>query len=786
MKQRIFHIFKKGKYFLLGIMLILGVWYYFSLPKTLFNDPTSTVITSRNSELLGAQIAKDGQWRFPEVDSLPNKFSTCVLYFEDEYFYHHPGFNPISIAKAIWQNWKTKKIVRGGSTITQQVIRLSRKGKRRTVIEKLKEMILSTRLELRYSKDEILKLYASHAPFGGNVVGIEAAAWRYYNRPITELSWAENATLAVLPNNPSVLFPGRNDNQLLEKRNRLLQKLLAHQEIDSLTYELSIEESLPGKPFALPQVAPHLLQKVNQQYRGEKVQTTIDETTQRRANEIVKTHYQPLQQNQIHNIAVIIIDNQTREVVSYIGNSPTDSEHQKDVNIIHRPRSTGSIMKPFLYAAMLDAGVIFPHTLVADVPTQIGNYIPENYNRKYSGAVPASVALAKSLNVPAVRMLQDFGVESLYHYLQKMELKDIDKGPEHYGLSLILGGAESNLWDLTKSYAAMSGTLTHYVENSSQYFSNEFCEPTFIIEEKIDFGQKKFDKNVFNAAAIYSAFESMKTVNRPSGEDNWEFYDSSKEIAWKTGTSFGFRDAWAIGTTKDFTIGVWVGNADGEGRPGLVGVQAAAPILFDLFDIVPHSSWFEIPYDDMIQKKLCVQSGHVASPDCDQFTMEYVPNTENHTSPCPYHEIIHVDQSGQYRVNSSCEKVGSFESKSWFVLPPLQSFYYQKENPNYIKLPPLRKDCIGSSHANMEFIYPKEQSNKIFLPKGFNGEKNEFILKVAHEKPESTIFWYLDNQYVASTTDIHEYAMLTSPGHHHITLVDDKGSKISRSIEIVN
>ena len=272
-------------------VLILLIAYYFCLPKQLFKDATATVITSSSDELIGALVADDGQWRFPKTDSIPEKFKTCILQFEDDYFYKHPGFNPISIFKALKQNISSGKVKRGGSTITQQVIRLSRKGQKRTYSEKLKELVLATRLEFRHSKEDILNLYVSHAPFGGNVVGLDAASWRYFNRNASDLSWAESATLAVLPNAPSLIYPGKNQERLLKKRNRLLKKLFENGTIDKLTYQLSISEGLPQKPYPLPQIAPHLLQKIAKNQKGKRIKTTLDIALQEQANTIVKQQY---------------------------------------------------------------------------------------------------------------------------------------------------------------------------------------------------------------------------------------------------------------------------------------------------------------------------------------------------------------------------------------------------------------------------------------------------------------------------------------------------------------
>ena len=767
------------------IVAILLLAYYFCLPKQLFKDPTATVITSSNNTLLGAQIAKDGQWRFPKNDSVPDKFKVCIINFEDEYFYKHPGFNPVSIYKALKQNLNSGEVKRGGSTLTQQVIRLSRKGQSRTYFEKIKEIILATRLEVRDSKEDILAYYSSYAPFGGNVVGIDAASWRYFNRNPHELSWAESATLAVLPNAPSLIYPGKNQGRLLKKRNRLLAKLLDKKIIDSLTFNLSIAEGLPQKPYPLPQLSSHLLQKIAKSNYGERIQTTVNYKLQEQANNIVFNHYNLLKQNEIHNISVLVLDVKTRQVLTYIGNSPTTKKNQKDVDIIDKPRSTGSILKPFLYAAMLDAGDLLPNTLVADVPTQFGNYVPENYHKEFDGAVPASRALSRSLNVPAVRMLKGFGLDRFHHYLKDLNLKDIKYSANHYGLSLILGGAESNLWDLCKSYANFSSTLNHFNDSSSEYFSNEFCEPTFFASDTIDFGNKSIEKTLFDAASIYLTYESLKEVNRPEGNENWEFFDDSKQIAWKTGTSFGFRDAWAIGTTKDYVVGVWVGNADGEGRPGLVGVQAAAPILFDVFDLLPNSNWFAKPFDEMQEVSICKESGYRSGQYCENSIKSFVQKSGLKTKPCPYHILVHLDASKSHQVNSSCEDLSAISNTSWFVLPPLMEYYYKSKNPFYKPLPPFRNDCVGNEQINMQFIYPKDNSI-IFLPKDFDGKINSLILKIAHSKPKSKIYWYLNERFIGNTTDIHDLAITPKEGKHTITAVDEFGNEAKRNLQISN
>jgi len=773
--------FKKHPKKLLFLAILL-IAYYFCLPRNLFVNPTATVVESRDGQLLGAQIAEDGQWRFPEIDRVPLKFKTCLLQFEDAHFYQHPGFNPVSMAKAIGDNISAGKTVRGGSTLTQQVIRLSRKGKKRSYWEKLIELIWATRLEFRHSKEDILKLYASHAPFGGNVVGLDVAAWRYYGLQPQQLSWAESATLAVLPNAPSLIYPGKNQERLLEKRNRLLEKLLFEEIVDSTTYELSLLEELPQKPYPLPKLANHLVQYSAKRNKGQRTRTTIDRRLQQNINAIVAKHHQSLMQNQVHNAAVLVLDVKTREILSYVGNAPTKKEHQKDVDMVQANRSTGSTVKPLLYAAMLDAGELLPNMLVPDVPTQIAGYTPENFNEDYSGAVEAKGALARSLNIPAVRLLQKYGLEKFRDQLNFFNLRGLNKSADHYGLTLILGGAETNLWDLCKTYAGMASTINHFNTTSSEYFDMEFAEPVLQKDQAVDFGNKSIEKTIFDAGSIYLTFEAMKEVNRPEGNESSEFFDSSKEIAWKTGTSFGNKDAWAIGVTKDYVVGTWVGNADGEGRPNVTGVSSAAPILFDVFDVLPRSEWFEKPLDEFTEVEVCSESGYLATEICPKKKIE-IPNKENFVRACNYHRSLQLDANRKYRVNSSCADLSASVSKAWFVLPPLMEFYYRKNHPTYKILPPLKWNCQRTDLSPMEFIYPKNGS-KITLPKNFEGKTNEVAVKLAHPKPETSVYWYLDEKFIGETIQFHEMGIVAPSGNHKITAVDAIGNEVEITITI--
>nr|WP_299387898.1 penicillin-binding protein 1C [Allomuricauda sp.] len=763
-------------------MLTLLLGWLFCLPSNLFNDPVSTVVRSSDHSLIGARVAKDGQYRFPEMDSVPSRYKQCVLLFEDEYFYTHPGFNPISILKSIRHNL-TQKTRRGGSTITQQVIRLSRKNKSRTYWEKCIEIFMATRLELKYTKEEILTLYASHTPYGGNVVGLETASWRYFGIPSHKLSWGQSAALAVLPNAPSLIFPGKNDASLLQKRDLLLRKLLNKGIIDSMDYDLALSEPLPQKPLPLPNLAPHLTERIRLEHPGKQIQTSVDKNLQMQLNRLAQQHYLKLRANEIHNLAILVLDVDTRKVMAYVGNSPSSAEHHSFVDIITKKRSTGSTLKPFLFSSLLHEGSLLPNSLVKDVPTVVKGYQPQNFNKKYNGAISASLALSRSLNVPSVRLLQQYGLDKFYHKLEKLGFSSLDKPAAHYGLPIILGGAECSLWELTNVFSASASTLNHYVANSSTYRTKEYTPPSYLLEEETDFGETQFSAPALNAGSIYHTFASLREVNRPQGDENWEFFDSSQPLAWKTGTSFGFKDAWAVGVTPKYAIGIWVGNADGEGRPGLTGITAAAPLLFDVLGQLPKSGWFQEPFDDLMPLEVCKKSGFRSSPFCNETEEKYLPKNGARSPGCPYHQQIFVDATESFRVNSGCYPLEDMVQKNWFKLPTVVEYYYAGGHPEYHSFPPFLNGCSGEDYAFMEFIHPRK-NEEILISKDFGNHAQEVVFKLAHQRPETSVYWYLDESYIGTTEDLHEMIVPIKEGAYVLTAVDNDGHSIQQALQI--
>jgi penicillin-binding protein 1C len=769
----------------LGLLLVL--LYIFSLPSDLFQDPYSTVLEDRSGQLLAASIAHDGQWRFPASGKVNEKFEKALIVYEDKRFRFHPGVDLLAVGRAFRQNIAKGKIVSGGSTLTMQLIRLARKNPPRNLFQKVFEAILATRAELRYSKDEIVNLYAAHAPFGGNVVGVDAACWRYLGRNSDDLSWAEAALLAVLPNNPSLIHLARNREQLRQKRDGLLLRLYDQEMMDTVSYNLALAEPIPDKPQSIPQLAPHLLDRCKQEGHSEQiVHSTVDAPMQQRVQQFVDDYFQRLKGNQVFNAAALVLDVNTGEALAYIGNTRSGAEHQEQVDVVRSPRSTGSILKPFLYAAMLDEGKMLPTTLIPDVPTLIGGFAPKNFSRQYDGAVPADQAMIRSLNIPVVYELKDFRYEKFYNLLNELGMTTLSKPADHYGLSLVLGGAEGSLWDITGMYASCARTLNNYFEHpgKNKYSAVNFHAPSYI--ETKSAAANLGESSPLSAASLWITFEKLTELYRPGEETGWQHFSSSKTIAWKTGTSFGLRDAWAVGVNASYAVGVWVGNADGEGRPGLTGTEAAAPLLFGIFSSLPGNAWFQKPGSELSDIAVCSVSGQRASEHCTTVDTVSVPLAGLQSGACQYHKLIHLSNDGRYRVHSECESTTRMRAVSWFVLPPIQEYYFKGKNMSYRTVPPYRSDCADPlSVASVDLIYPKVNS-KIYLPVQLDGSKGSTVFEATHRRPTAMIYWHLDGQFIGTTRATHRVEFAPEKGRHVLTLVDESGETIRRSFDVIS
>jgi penicillin-binding protein 1C len=766
-----------------------AVYWWRLLPDPLFSTPSSYVLEARDGTLLSARIASDGQWRFPATGHVPPKFRRALLTYEDKRFDDHLGVDPFAVARAMQLNVSAGHVVSGGSTLTMQLAKLARASARdarlakgtpgRSLRGKFGEMLLAQRLELAYDKDQLLALYAANAPFGGNVVGLEAASWRYFGRAPDELSWAEAATLAVLPNNPALVHVTRNRERLRRKRDELLTRMAAAGVLTAMDLDLALSEPLVAEPHDLPDLAPHLLETLRVQYPARhRLRTTLDARLQARVTAQTQEHVALLARQQVNNAAAIVIDNQTFEVLAYVGNGATDDTRANAVDIIRRPRSTGSILKPFLYAAMLEDGGLTPRMLVPDVPTHFEGFTPENFDRQYRGAVRADEALAHSLNIPAVRELKAYGVARFADLLRDGGMTTLSRPADDYGLTLVLGGAEGNLWDISSMYASLAAMARATEADAAPRFRNV----------SVLAGEKPGPRaeTPITPGSAWLTLDALLEVPRPGEEGAWRSFASAKRIAWKTGTSFGLRDGWAIGSTSRYTVGVWVGNASGEGRPGLTGSTMAAPLMFGLFNELPVSPWFDRPTYALRAIDTCIDDGYLHAADCAS-ERTWIPRNSHFDLLSPHNLRVHLDASGTAQVDSDCESPFAMRHVTWFVLPPAQEYYYRRAHAEYRSLPDARAGCTGARDPGknaLALLYP-DANSRVLIPRELDGRRGRTVFEAVARRRDATIYWHLDGQYLGETHTFHQQSLDIDPGEHILTLVDDTGDRIARKFQVL-
>lgn len=741
-------------------------------PTSLTHPAWSVALYDRQQQLLDVSLAVDEQWRLAyQQPTLPLRYQQALLLFEDQYFFQHPGINPLAIGRAMANNLQQQRVVSGASTLTMQLARLSYGKSARSLWQKTKEAWLALCLEWHYSKDDILRMYAANAPFGGNVVGLQSASWWYFGREPAALSWSEAALLAVLPNNPGALYPGRSNDALKQKRDALLKRLAAKGAMTELDFELAVAEPLPQRPRGWPHAAPHLLAHLKKHYPTDvRFDTTIDGALQRQSAVALARHSRFLDHQDVHNIAAMIVDHQQMQVLAYHGNVTQDSSAGAHVDITRSPRSSGSILKPFLYAAQLDAGLVLPTSLQPDVRSQFGSYSPANFDLQFRGAVPAQQALAESLNIPAVRQLARYGVTPFKDDLLKLGLSSINKSADHYGLSLILGGAETRLTELTQAYGAMAHAIAHQRREvpTLQYLQQQASHSLTL---------------PFSVGAAYLTLDALTQVERPDSEGSWRDYSQTQTIAWKTGTSFGLRDAWAIGSNGQYTIGVWVGNADGHPAPVLTGGQSAGPVLFDMFRLVPQRRWLAAPLYDLATVEVCKADGFPARLDCERQTTQK-PKASTLQLELGYMQQLWLDPSGMYQLPQGCVAGLVSQPHTRLVLPLAMAWYYQRRHPDYRPLPATYPGCQDAIHESIAILAPVSMGS-ITLPLQGDGKLGAAVFRAVTRDPRHTLDWHLAGRYLGRTQTPHQMAIQAPSGHYELVLTASDGQRLTRAVEVV-
>jgi len=761
---------KAGRWLGVSGLIIVCLYLFIPSSSSLFTETYSMAVKANNGSLLHVFINDNEQWYLPpDTMVVPDKLKMAVIAFEDEDFYSHWGVNLKAILRAGWQNIKSGHVVSGASTIPMQIARMAN-PKKRTYFNKLREICVALKLDIHYTKDELLKLYLDHAPYGGNVIGYRTAAFKFYDKDACLLTWGEAATLAVLPNAPGMIYPTATSDPLRAKRDRLLRKMYKKGYISEQNYRLAVLEDVPDCFIPFKSHAPHLARRLKSNNPGKwLLHTTIDKKIQMRCNQLAKRYRQVYSSYDIHNLSILVADTKTGAIKAYVG-SPDffDKQHAGQVDGVTAPRSSGSILKPFLYALSIDEGIILPESYIRDLPTYFDGFSPRNANREYQGVVTARESLVRSLNIPAVRLLNYYGVYQFYSFLKLAGTSTLFRSADDYGLPLILGGAEVKMWDMVTLYRGLAN-------------NGIFCDNYILQGQKT----KQSTGQLISTGSCYLTLDMLKDLKRPGSEYFWERFSSSRPIAWKTGTSFGHKDAWAVGVMPEYTIAVWCGNFNGDGNQNISGAATAGPILFDILQMLPRQSvdnWFEKNDIDYKSMRICKLSGFRATDACLEVDTIFVPEEMKPLRTCDYHQFKYFSEDGHHQCCSQCwDRVGSIK-KSVTVYPPDIAYYLRKKG-QYIE-PQLSHypQCSAySTGQSLKFIYPNLNA-KLFLPRDFDGQLQKVVCKAGHRNKNVKVYWYLNEQYIGETCDEHKMEVKFKNGWNILTIIDENGSKDKQQV----
>ena len=748
----------------------------FPLPVEKLHQPPSTVVLDRHGEWLRAFIASDESWHIPEpsLDEISPKLRTAVLTYEDRWFYRHCGINPFSIILAAFDNIKAGKIVRGGSTITMQVARMM-EPKARTVPNKLVEMFRALQLELAYSKDDILTIYFNMAPYGGNIVGSAAATRIYFDKPQNRLSLGEAALLAAIPNSPTYLRPDSYPENAQAARRKVLRQMHKFGKIDARQLQEAASEPIPRVRYPMSFKAPHVTRLLakRESPKGHLIPSTIDCEIQELSERVLREHLAPLRREDISTGAVVVMDTKSREVLAMVGSHDFyDYASEGQVNGAIAPRSPGSALKPFIYGLALERGLITPERLLHDVPVNYAGYAPVNYDGEYHGYVTARHALAHSLNVPAVNLYAQLGNDGIYSFLKQAGISTLSEPKRHYGLTLILGSCEVTLLELTALYAGLANF-------------GDFA-PHRLIKGDGEALPTHSSKRLLNRGACYLLTEMLTEVRRPDLPAAFEASINLPQVAWKTGTSYGHRDAWSVGYTPEYTIGVWAGNFDGQGTPSLVGSEVAAPILFALFNALPAANrWFTRPYQ-VSTREVCALSGMPVSDNCPTTKIDDYISNRSVNAPCRLHKQITIDNETGAVLCSHCRIGRSFHHAVFEEWHPAVATWLSKNGYAVQPIPPHNPDCVGVVAGQRPVIRSPSGDSEYHIREGVGLEYQKLLLAASVSNRTKQIFWFVNGELIFKGAPTEPVFLTPDPGRHLLTCVDDEGRSSSRTLVIKN
>ncbi|MCR8705704.1 penicillin-binding protein 1C [Campylobacter sp. 2352 PW] len=713
----------------LSLCFYIGLVYFSFDSKDLFKGTYSKVLLDKNKEILSVFLDANEQWHL-ESDFIPQKLKSAVILYEDKNFYSHYGVDFLALIRAFINNLFSSKRS-GASTISMQTIKLLEQNKR-TYFNKFNEIIKAVALESAYEKDEILKLYLNNAPYGGNLVGVASAGLFYFEKDLKDLTWSEAALLAVLPNNPGLINLEKNKDKLLKKRNDLLDRLFEKGYFSKDILTLAKAEKLPSFK-ARKNLAPHLARRLLAD--KEKIISSIEKKIQIKFEEKAKEYSYKLEQKGIKNLAILLADTKTNKVLAYVGsNDFYDFASFGQVDGVMAKRSVGSTLKPLLFAFAIDEGFIVPESLMLDVPTFFSNFAPQNANKKYHGFISAKESLQKSLNIPFVSLLAEYGYEKFFY-----KLKDIlgfeDENFKKYGLSLILGTKEFSLEDMVKIYLGLG--------NYGNFKELLYEENTFV----------KKDKKLISDGASFLTLQTLKDLDRVGLRQ----YDFNTIISWKTGTSYGRKDAWAIGTSPKYTLGVWVGNFNGEANANLYGVSIAGELFFELLALLEGVNLeFEKP-SDLVTIKIENQTGYRYDYKFD-FKEVLYPQSANVLRTSPFLKEVFMYKNKE--VDSLDENFIHAKKKIILNLPSNAQAFFAKERQN-----------LQNYNQNLKIIYPLNNLN-IILPKDLKGSQ-KLLIKLTNPRKEK-LFWYLNQELIFEGKE-ESLALNLKKGKYTLNIISENG-----------
>lgn len=746
-------VFKIILFFTIIVFIITcGIYVRFDAENTekIFEDRYSVSVLDNNGNIIGVYLNKDEQWHLKSIDKIPEKLKTAVMVFEDKNFYSHNGVDFSAVIRALKDNIFEKRRT-GASTITMQAVKMAQ-PKERSYFNKYLEIVHAFKLEKYYKKDEILKMYLNNAPYGGNIVGYKTASYMYFRKSPKELTWSEAALLAVLPNSPGLMNVEKNREKLIEKRNFLLKKLYEKNFINERQYEISLKEPVPDKRYSFPVLAPHLVRRLVNENRDKKIiKSTIDSEIQKKTEKAVKDYSEFLKLSGINNTAVLIINNKNYEVTAYAGSQDFyDFKNNGQVDGITAKRSPGSLLKPFLYAKVIDKGIAAPQSKIPDVPLYFSNFSPQNANKKYYGMVEMRDALIKSLNIPFVELLKDYGEDKFFYFLKDI-LNFEDRNSERYGLSLILGTKEFTMEEIGILYSG----LANYGNFKNLKYTEESTEE---------------ERQLLTKGASYLTLTTMRELERPGME---KFYREKNPVSWKTGTSHGRRDGWAAGITPEWTVVVWTGNFTGEGNPNLTGVYTGGNLLFNILKILPKTEKDFIMPSDLEKIEVDKETGYRLKYDVPYKEIFY-PKDAKPLKASPYYKKIFVNKNGE-EIDSRDESFNEREEKYILVYPLEVVNYFVRENLDVSNI-----FSEKTAKKTIKFIYPKNNL-KIIVPKDFDGEKS-LIVKIANIKNQE-LYWYVNKEYAGKSRE-KERSFNFKKGEYEITVVSESGETAKINFQV--